>query len=196
VPINPETIEIKKDQAFNVMINPPGIDKDDYFTEDREKTIEWHAKNYKVERDDIVAKWKEGVAQRTAWKNFCSYCDKYVVEKRRGQWYPEPIPAGYNIAGFDIPIAKRMAKKHKTKLPFSSATRVDMYDNIFWWFENLEEPEDFKMDTLRKFFGLPQKGTAHDALQDVYDEAEIIVRFMKFHRRQARVDKFKGAFAR
>lgn len=195
VPVNPETLEIKRDDSFNVVMKPPGIEKETYFTPEREKTIQWHANNYGCQTENVIEKWKKGTTQKLAWKNFCTFCAKYEVDKRPGQWYTEPIPAGYNIIGFDMVIMNRLAKKHKTKLPLSKVTKLDMMDNMFWWFENLEEPSSYKMDTLRTFFGMKAEGVAHDALQDVFDEAEIITRFMKFHRRQARVDKFKGAFA-
>ncbi len=197
VPIDPETLEVKKDQAFNAMIKPEGIDKPEYFdVPKREGTINWHAQNYGITYEEVIEKWKNGVSEKVAWKNFATYCKKYTVDKKPGQWFPEPIPAGYNITGFDIPIAERLCKKHKIKMPFSSVTKLDAMDNLFWWFENLEEPYDFKMDTWRKFFGIKMKGgIAHDALTDVFEESAIVTRFMKFHRKQSSVGKFKGSFA-
>ncbi len=195
VPIDPETLEIKEAQAFNAIITPPGIGKDDYFTPEREKTINWHADTRGVSYDDIIDRWKGGVSQKIAWKNFCGYCNKYMVDKKPGQWFPQPIAAGYNIVGFDLPIAQRMCKKHKTKFPFSKTTKLDMMDNLFWWFENLEEPHDFKMDTWRKFFKMEANGQAHEALTDVIDEGKMIVKFLQFHRKQASIKKFKGAMA-
>jgi len=195
VPIDPETLEIRRACAFSTVIRPPGIDKEDYFDDKKVETINWHAKQAGCTFDDIVEKWKGGMAQKTAWKNFCSYCSKYNVDKRPGQWYPQPIPVGYNILGYDMIIAERLAEKHKAKVPFSQVTRVDIFDMIFTWFENLDEPSDFKMDTLRKFFGIKSEGKAHSAIVDVFEEAEIFVKFMKFQRRQASVKKFKGSFA-
>lgn len=196
VPINPDTLEIKKDQSFNINIKPPGIDDKEYFTENREKTIQWHAANYGVDTEEIINKWKSGVSEKVAWKNFCTYCSKYVVDKRPGQWFPDPIPAGYNIVGFDIPIAKRLSEKYKTKLPFSEVTKLDAMDNLFWWYENLDDgPFDYKFDTQRKFLGIETNGVAHDALIDVYEEAAVVARFLKFHRKQARADKFRNSFS-
>ena len=194
VPIDPMTLEVKKSQAFNINIKPEGIDKPEYFDSEREKTINWHAENYGLTYEDIIEKWKNGVSEKVAWKNFCTYCSKYTVDKKPGQWFPDPIPAGYNITGFDIPIAMRLSKKYKTKLPFSEVNKLDAMDNLFWWFENLEEPYDYKMDTWRKFFGIKATGVAHDALTDVYEEAAIIIRFLKYHRKQSTVNKFKNSF--
>jgi hypothetical protein len=196
VPIHPETLEVKKDQSFSVMIKPPGMDKDEYMTPEREKTVTWHANNYGISNEEVLEKWRGGVAQKVAWKNFCTYCSKYEVDKRPGQWFPAPIPAGYNIIGFDSIIVDRLCKKHKTKNPFSVVNKLDVMDNIFWWFENLDEPFDLKLDTLRKFLSIKLKGgIAHDALTDVYEESALVTRFLKFHRKQASVDKFKNSFA-
>ena len=52
-----------------------------------------------------------------------------------------------------------------------------------------------KLDAFRKFLGM-NEAQAHEALSDTIDEAELLVKFMKFHRRQSTVGKFKGAFAR
>ena len=52
-----------------------------------------------------------------------------------------------------------------------------------------------KLDVFRDFFGM-EAAQAHEALSDTIDEAELLVKFMKFHRRQASIGKFKGAFAK
>jgi len=196
VPINPDTLEIRKQYAFNTVIRPPGIDTEEYFDDERIKTIEWHAKHAECTYDEVVEKWKDGMDQKTAWKNFCAYCTKYMVDKRPGQWYPQPIPVGYNIIGYDLIIARRLAAAHKTPFPMGEVNKVDIYDMIFTWLGHLPEPFDLQMDTLRPWLGLQSEGQAHSALADVFEEAAIFVKFMKFQRRQSRVDKFKGAFSR
>jgi len=193
IPIDPRTLEIKEDRSFYSVIKPPGITKETYFTEERQKTIEWHAKQRGVESSDIIKSWKAGKSEKMAWKSFCDYCKKFNSEKSPGNWYTEPIPAGYNIIGFDLPICSRLAEKHKTKMPFSKVNKMDVMDLMFYWFENLDEPSSFRLDTMRKFFGI-QAAQAHEAYSDTVDTAKLLVQFLRFHRRQAKVDKFKGAF--
>ena len=195
VPVDPHTLEIKKDQAFKATIKPDGIDDDEYFTKQRQDTIAWHAKTRGIETEEVIKEWKKGQSERVVWKNFCTYCAKYEVEKKPGQWYVEPVPSGYNIIGFDLPIAQRLADKYKTKLPFSKVNKIDMMDILFMWFEHLNEPSNMKLDVIRDFLGI-EASQAHEALSDTIDEAKILVQFMKFHRRQSTVDKFKGAFAK
>tara|TARA_R110002020_G_scaffold347699_3_gene561383 strand:- start:326 stop:1000 length:675 start_codon:yes stop_codon:yes gene_type:complete len=192
IPIEPRTLEIKKDKAFNTVIKPPGFNKEEYFTDDRQKTIEWHAKQRGVTSEDIIKMWKKGKSEKIAWKNFCEYCKKFHIEKSYGNWYTEPIAAGYNIIGFDLPICQRLSDKHKTGMPFAKVNKMDIMDLLFYWFENLDEPKNMRLDTMREFFSL-KTAQAHEAYSDTLDTAKLLVQFLQFHRRQARVGKFKGA---
>ncbi len=53
------------------------------------------------------------------------------------------------------------------------------------------------MDYMRDYFGMSQasKDNAHDALQDVKDTANIMIKFMKFQRTLVEKTKFEKAFA-
>jgi DNA polymerase III epsilon subunit-like protein len=194
VPVEPRTLSVLRDETFSVTMKPDGIDNDDYFTKDRMDAIKWHAKCRDVTTDEIIEMWKNGLNPKTAWENFVQYAKQYNIRKTRNQYWVEPIAVGYNILNFDLVIAKRLAATYDTNLPFSTVKKVDLMDLVFTWFENLPEPANLKMDTLRPFFGLPDEGDAHEALNDVLQEATILTRFLGFHRRQATVAKFKGAF--
>ena len=197
VPVNPRTLEIKKDDTFEVTVKPPGIDKDEYFTTGVQKTIDWHASTRGCSSEDIVSTWKKGKSQKVAMKNFCSYLQKYHIEKdpMRRIYFTEPAYSGYNVDGFDDIIIRNMSDKHKLDYPFAKMGNMDLLHYITYWFENMPEPENYKMDTLKEFFGLQSHGQAHSAISDVVDTAKILVRFLKFARRQVSVDKFKGSFA-
>ena len=197
VPVNPRTLEIKMDDTFEVTVKPPGIDKDDYFTTGVQKTIDWHASTRGCSSEDIVSTWKKGKSQKVAMKNFCSYLQKYHIEKdpMRRIYFTEPAYSGYNVDGFDDIIIRNMCDRHKLDYPFAKMGNMDLLHYITYWFENMPEPENYKMDTLKEFFGLQSHGQAHSAISDVVDTAKILVRFLKFARRQVSVDKFKGSFA-
>lgn len=195
VPIHPRTLEILTKQSFNISIRPPDIDDKNYF-ENHQSTIMWHSKNHNVQPEAMVKKWKEGIDQKVSWQEFSRYCKELTIEKRPGVYHPEPIPAGYNILNFDNIIANRLSTAYKIPLPFSSFNQLDLLPWLWTWMENLSEPHNMKMDTLRSFFKIPQEGQAHEALVDVIDTAKIIVRFLQFQRRQASVDKFKGTMAK
>ncbi len=193
VPIEPRKLEILKNDVFNVTIKPIDIAENDYF-ERHQDTIHWHAQNRQCQPREMVNKWETGLEQSVAWDEFNHYCKQYHCKKRPGQWYVDPIPAGYNIINFDLVIAKRLSAAHNLSFPFSPVNKVDAMDWLFTWFENLKEPTNLKMDTLREFFGIESNGFAHEGLVDVLDEAKIIVEFLKFQRRQSSINKFKGAF--
>jgi len=197
VPVNPRTLEIKMDDTFEVTVKPPGIDKDEYFTTGVQKTIDWHASTRGCSSEDIVSTWKKGKSQKVAMKNFCSYLQKYHIEKDpvRRIYFTEPAYSGYNVDGFDDIIIRNMCDRHKLDYPFAKMGNMDLLHYITYWFENMPEPENYKMDTLKEFFGLVSHGQAHSAISDVVDTAKILVRFLKFARRQVSVDKFKGSFA-
>ncbi len=197
VAIHPRTLEIKEDDAFKAVIKPPDINKDEYFTDARQKTIDWHANTRGCSSAEIIAGWKKGKSEKMVWKNFCAYLNKYKIEKdpSRKIYYTEPVPAGYNIDGFDLPICKRLQATHKTPWPFAKNS-MDLYSLMYYWFEDMPEPMNLKMDTLKEFFGLKSHGQAHEAFSDVMDTAKILVRFLKFARKQSSVNKFKNSFAK
>ena len=49
------------------------------------------------------------------------------------------------------------------------------------------------MDTLREYFGI-DSSNSHDALKDVKDTAEILIRFLKLHRKLFAKIQFKDSF--
>ena len=67
-------------------------------------------------------------------------------------------------------------------------------DMMFLWTENNPDIKSISMDNMRDYMGLSDEN-AHDALQDVKDTANIMIRFMKFQRSLASRTKFEKAFA-
>jgi exonuclease I len=67
-------------------------------------------------------------------------------------------------------------------------------DNIFAWTEGDPSIKSISMDSLRDIMGL-SKENAHDALQDVKDEANIFIKLMKTHRAVYQNMNFEKAFA-
>ena len=104
------------------------------------------------------------------------------------------MSAGMNIREFDNVILERLNKKYNIKTMFWKRDKVDILDFCFSWFENLDDaPKNYKMDTLRDYFGM-SKENAHDALQDVRDSAAIIKKFIELHRSVSDRVMFKNCF--
>jgi len=150
----------------------------------------------------ITGKTREGLANapslKSVWSKFTKFVDQY---NWKGDSFYAPIPVGFNIVGFDLIIVNRLCKefgpwdkdKEHQKL-FSKVYKVDIMDNVFLWTEGDPSVKSISMDSLRQRMGL-SKENAHDALQDVKDEANIFIKLLKTHRSVYQNITFENAFA-
>ena len=138
---------------------------------------------------------------KTVWKKFSKFCDQYNWKNTS---YYAPIAAGYNINGYDMPIVERLCqqygpideKKGRQKI-FNPIFTIDVMQHIYCWFENNQDVKGYSMDYMRDYFGMGQesKDNAHDALQDVKDTANLMIKFLKLQRSLLKKVKFEKAFA-
>lgn len=129
------------------------------------------------------------------WKDFSNFVNKYNFKKTP---FFSPIPCGFNIRNFDMPIVNRLCqlygpldKKTGKQGLFSSFNMWDLADDVFRWFENSKALPNSKLDTLRDYFGISKEG-AHDALVDCRTTAEIIIKYMRLYRYMMPKVKFEG----
>lgn len=144
---------------------------------------------------------EKAVSPKVAWKKFTDFVNKF---NPKGSPYYAPIPVGFNINNFDLPILQRYCKLYgpsedktgRQKL-VNQIYKVDVMDMLFHWFEDEESVKKTNLDYLRDYLGFPEssKETSHDALYDVMDTANIFIEFMKYHRKHASVTKFEKSFA-
>jgi DNA polymerase III epsilon subunit-like protein len=145
-------------------------------------------------RDEL----KKAPTLRSVWKKFHQFVDKY--NWKGTQWFA-PIPVGFNILGFDMVIINRLCKEYgpyneersQQKL-FHAIWKIDVMDNVFAWTEGDPSVKSISMDAMRERMGM-SKDNAHDALQDVKDTANIMIKFMKTHRAVYKNLKIDKAFA-
>jgi DNA polymerase III epsilon subunit-like protein len=145
-------------------------------------------------RDEL----KKAPTLRSVWKKFHQFVDKY--NWKGTQWFA-PIPVGFNILGFDMIIITRLCKEYgpynedrnQQKL-FHAIWKIDVMDNVFAWTEGDPSVKSISMDAMRERMGM-SKDNAHDALQDVKDTANIMIKFMKTHRAVYQNLKIDKAFA-
>lgn len=130
---------------------------------------------------------------------FVNYLQMYHSRSTKKSCFSAPIAAGYNINRFDLPIINRLSqrykntnKENKTDLFFPRDV-LDVMNIIFYWFEGNSQLKNYTLDNLRDYLGL-SKENAHDALKDVQDTAEILIRFMKLFRSMSPKIKFKDSF--
>ncbi len=135
---------------------------------------------------------------RGVWDKFCNFVKKY---NWKGTPFFAPIRCGYNIIQFDDIILNRIASvlgpydnDYKRNTLFNSAFKFDLMDNVWAWTEGDPTVKSISMDNLRKRM-LMKSDNAHDALQDVKDTANIMIKFMKTHRAVYRNLELEKAFA-
>ena len=196
--VDPINLEIISNSEFNCNFKPEAMEKDPEY-EYKTDILDFHAKVKGCSKEDVYKEWKAYPKQNVAWKMFVDYLDKYHTRNSKKSQFSAPIAAGYNIYRFDLPIIQRLSRKNKnvnkegTSNVFYPRDVIDMINLVFYWFNHNNELKSYKLDTLRDYFGITKDG-AHDAIKDVRDTAEILIRFLKLHRNLSEKIKFKGAF--
>lgn len=198
VMVDPINLEIIPNSEFNINFKPEVMEKDpnyEYTTD----ILDFHAKVKGCSKDDVYAEWTQYPKQEISWKMFVSYLDKYHTRTSRKSQFSAPIPAGYNIYRFDLPIVQRMSARYKNlnnrgeSNVFYPRDVVDMMNLIFYWFNHSNDLKSYSLDTVRDYLGINKDG-AHDAIKDVKDTADIMIRFLKLHRNLSEKIQFRGAF--
>lgn len=199
VMVDPLKLQIIEGSKFNVFCKPELLEENpeyEYTTD----IMEFHAKVRGCSKEDIYEQWKTYPSQNVAWNSFIAYLDKYHCGGRKKKnMFSAPIAAGYNIHKFDLKIIHRLAKKYKTvdtkegtPCLFYPRDVLDIMNLVFYWFENMDF-KSYSLDTIRDYLGISKDG-AHDALKDVEDCAEILIRFLRLHRKLSKKIQFKGSF--
>jgi exonuclease I len=197
--IDPIKLEIIEDSRFNINLKPEALETDENYTYEDSDVLDFHAKVKNTAKSNILADWHKYPKQDQGWKSFVSYLDIYHSRSEKKTCFTAPIAAGYNIFKFDMKIIDRLSKKYKnlnkegkTSLFYPRDT-VDLMNLVFYWFENNHDLKNYTLDSLRDYLGISKEG-AHDAMKDVEDTANILIRFLKLHRRTSNKVKFKGSF--
>lgn len=198
--IDPNRLEIIRDSEFNISLKPEAIEKDESYQYHDSDVLDFHSKVRGTDKQKILEDWRSYQKQEQGWKLFVSYLEQYHTRSNsKKSCFSAPIAAGYNINRFDLRIVERLSKKYdnlnkegRSSL-FYPRDVLDLMNIIFLWFEGNSELKNYTLDNLRDYLGIDPTG-AHDALKDVRDTAEILIRFMKLHRSVSNKVKFKASF--
>lgn len=118
--------------------------------------------------------WAGAVSERAAMTAFDAFCGRYgdlqLVSARTGRPYTMARLAGHNVTAFDVPRLR--AACDRAGIRFMRGCwwyPLDSYQRAIWHFaeRGLPEPENFKLQTLARHFGIPAQGAEHEALADV-----------------------------
>ncbi len=199
--IDPVKLEIIKDSKFNINLKPEALELNKNYDYDDSDVLDFHAKVRSCSKADILKSWQTNPNQDQGWKMFISYLELYHTRSSgKKSCFTAPIAAGYNINRFDLRITERLSLKYNNlnkegrSSLFYPRDVLDLMNMVFYWFEGNNELKNFTLDHVREYFGLSKEG-GHDALKDVEDTAEILIRFLKLHRGMSNKVKFKGSFA-
>jgi DNA polymerase III epsilon subunit-like protein len=203
VMVDSKRLEIIKDSEFNTFIKPEKIEKEknpDISIYNDSDILEWHGKIKGVSKEKIFEEWLNYTDQKTSWKSFVSYLDNYHTNIRKSKsQFSAPIACGYNIIRFDMKIINRLSTKNgninKEKVTnlFHPRDQIDLMNITWLWFESLPDIKSLSLDNLRTYLGI-DKTNAHDATKDVKDCAEMLIRFLKLHRKLTNKITFKDSF--
>lgn len=197
--VDPNRLEIIEDSEFNINLKPIALEENPEYAYSDTDVLDFHAKVQGKAKDDILASWKEYQKQDQGWKSFVSYLEMYHTRSDKKSCFTAPIAAGYNINRFDSRIIERLSIKYKNlnkegkSSLFYPRDVIDLMNIMFYWFEGNNELKNYTLDNVRDYFGISKEG-AHDALKDVKDTANLIIRFLKLHRNLSKKIKFKGSF--
>lgn len=204
VMVDSKRLEIIKDSEFNTYIKPERLEKttgkiDTSIYSDSD-ILEWHGKLKGIAAEEVLDLWQTYPDQKHSWQQFISYLDNYHISfKGKKSQFSAPIACGYNIIRFDMKIINRLSNKYgnvnkenNTNI-FHPRDQIDLMNIAWLWFENLSDIKSLSLDNLREYLGI-DKTNAHNAIKDVNDCAEILIRFLRLHRKLAQKIKFKGSF--
>lgn len=117
---------------------------------------------------------REAVPPGIVVAEFARFLNEYksleMVSKRTRAPYSVARLAGFNAATFDGPRLRRLFRD--TFLPAHPIPLCVMQRALWYFHEKSESPENYKLATLAKYFGIDMNG-AHDALVDVRTTVKV-----------------------
>jgi DNA polymerase III epsilon subunit-like protein len=200
--IDPIKLEIIPKSEFNTFLKPDKLcdtTVDNPYTDS--DILEWHGRIRNVSSEQVLTDWKVYPEQKHAWSQFVTYLDKYHLKANGGKksQFTAPIAAGYNILRFDMPIVNRLSvkyshtnKENETCL-FHPRDKIDIMHLFGIWMSYVSEVKGLSLDSMRDYLGI-DKTNAHNALKDVEDCAQILIRFLRLHKKLSQKIKFKDSF--
>jgi len=205
--LSPEAETCQLCQIAGIIVDPRNLTVSDEFESwikpdwdaegIREDTLEWHAKQRKITVDEFKTILNEAPNAQVVWSKWVGFMKKYT--KGKGH-FMAPIPAGYNIRGFDLPITERYCKKNgqwdkKRNEPtlFSAVYIFDVMDHMWFWTENIDDPE---VKTALKMSEnvLPWMGVEASELKDSHDAIADVRWVCKLGLKLLRTERWFTAF--
>ena len=128
---------------------------------------------------------------KIVWKQFTDWVMQYNTSKKPNDPWGNPIPCGYNINNYDLPIASRYCREYgpwdskwDTQKLFHAIHKIDLMDCLFFWFENNPDLNKLNLVAVLEYMGMDQEAIAgaHDALVDVKNTWAILEKLIRMER--------------
>jgi exonuclease I len=196
--IDPIKLEIVPNSEFNLMLKPDKLEDDPNHNYDSD-ILSFHAKVRGCDQSDILKGWKESISQKQGWSMFIDYLDRHHCKTSKKTQFSAPIAAGYNIHRFDLKIVQRLSQKYgnvnkeENSNIFYPRDVLDIMNLLYYWFAYIDDIKSLSLDSVREYMSI-SSDNAHDALKDVKDCANILLRFLKLHKNLSTKIKFRDAF--
>lgn len=122
------------------------------------------------------------------WQNFASWIAQYRIDNKA---FFAPIPAGYNINGFDLKFVNSYCmkygpydEKYKRQALFSDFMRYDVMDLMAFFTESNRDIGNMRLTTVLEYMGVPKTelNAAHNAVWDAEQTARILIKLLKLSR--------------
>jgi len=196
--IDPIKLEVVSNSEFNLMLKTDKLEEYPTYPYDSD-ILGIHPKVRVYDQSEILKSWKESIPQKQGWSMFIDYLDKHHCRTTKKSQFSAPIAAGYNINRFDLKIVNRLAKKYgntnkeEESNIFYPRDVLDIMNLLYYWFAYIDDVKSLSLDNVREYMSISSEN-AHDALKDVKDCANILLRFLKLHKNLSSKIKFKNAF--
>lgn len=173
---NPRTLELAPGGTFASYMRP----KDDEWDKLEQGAMDIN----KISRDTL----KDAPEREQVWLQFVEFVNRF--NPKPGDVWRAPIAAGFGITNYDLTIIDRFAQQHgnidkegKANL-FNRRFMLDLLFMLFPWFENVNLfTRSWGFDAVREKFGISKEG-AHNAIVDVQQEGDLLMRFLRMNRTQ------------
>lgn len=127
--------------------------------------------------------------EQTAFPIFARWIQKFNTRKDKNS-FGAPIPCGWGIDGFDMPIIARYCKQHgfwdnkwNNQSLLNPIFTFDCMKHVWFWLRaNADTPENIKLGTVLEYMGVPKDeiaSGAHDALWDVKWTAQVAIKLLR-----------------
>lgn len=199
IAIDSDKLEIIPNSTFSSWMRPDDFNRTTYYDKNK-STLDWHCEKQNLTKDNLLSKIENSPPEKTVWEQFIQYLKQYHDRQNNQNFFSSPIPAGFNIIAFDIPIIERLCTKYKNvqkdggQAIFYKRDIKDLLHIASLWLSPLNELKSLSMDSIRDYLGITKIG-GHDAKKDVEDTAKILIRFLNLHKNYAHRFNFKNSFA-